>query len=287
MATGNITTTTAAVFLPALWSMETQRAAEAALVTAPLVKRFDSMVKERGQVIHIPKVSNLSARAKAANTDVTFETITESEATITINNHYYAAFAVEDIVKVQSNYDLMAEYTSKSGYAVAQKIDTDLLAQYSNFTNSVGTYGTDITDSTIVSAIQYLNQANAPMEDRAFVIAPSQLAAIMKIDKFTSASYLGRFNESSPVTKGPNSRYLWGEIYGIPVYYTTQVPVTVASPNQTNNILIHKEALALALQQAPRTQAQYYNTALAWKVTVDAIYGLTTYRADFGVTVKS
>lgn len=284
----NVTVTTGAVFIPELWSMETQRATEAALVMAPLVKRFDSLVKGRGDTIHVPHISNLSANNKTANTEVTTQTITESETTININAWKETSFEIEDIVKVQSNYDLMSEYTNKAGYAIAAAVDTDLLALYSSLTSTdVGTYGVALADATIVSAIQSLDEANCPIEDRAFVIKPAEKANIMKLDKFVKADYLGQYNQATPVVRGPNNRYLWGEIYGIPVYYTTQVPQTVASPTQTHNVMFHKEAFALALQQAPRTQSNYWAKDLAWLVTVDVIYGVKVYRGDFGVEVRT
>jgi len=174
------------------------------------------------------------------------------------------------------------------GYAIAQAVDTDLLGLYTGFTNTdVGTYGSDITDAVIVAAIQAIDEANAPIEDRAIILKPSQKAAIMKLDKFVKADYLGQYQEPTPVRRGPNNRYLWGEIYGIPVYYTTQVPTTAGTPTQTHNVLIHKEAWALALQQAPRTQASYWQKDLAWLVTVDVIYGVATLRSDFGVEIRS
>jgi len=284
----DITTTTAAVFIPELWSMETLRQQEAALVVAPLVKRYDSLVKGRGDTVHIPEVSNLVANDKVANTDVTLQSITESERTIAIDKWKEASFLVEDIVKVQSNYDLMSEYTSKAGYAIARSVDTDLLALYGGFSNpAVGTYGADIDDDVIVAAIQALDEANAPLEDRAIVLHPKQKAALMKIDKFVKADYLGQYANPTPVKRGPNNRYLWGEIYGTPVYYTTQVPVTVATPTETHNICFHKEAMALALQLAPRTQGTYWQRSLGWLVTVDTIYGQNNLRLDHGVEIKS
>jgi len=284
----NITKTTADVFLADVWSAETLRAAEAALVAAPLVKRYDSMVKQRGDVLHVPKISNLTANDKAANTDVTTQTITESETTISINKWKETSFEIEDIVKVQSNYDLMSEYTSKAGEAISRAVDTDLLGLYTDFTNAdVGTYGIDVTDATLVAAIQALDEANAPIEDRAFIFKPSQKAAVMKLDKFVKADFLGQYDKATPVKTGPNNRYLWGEIYGVPFYYTTQVTTTAGTTVQTHNVLIHKEAWALALQQAPRTQSTYWQRSLSWLTTVDVIYGVNSLRTDFGVEIRT
>lgn len=287
MAT-TFTTTTSAVFIPEVWSIETLRSAEKALVMAPLVKRYDSLVKQRGDTIHVPHVSDLTANDKVQTSEVTLQTVTETETTINIDKWKEVSFEIEDIVKVQSQYDLRSEYTSKAGYAIAKAIDTDLLALYASLaTPDVGTYGVDIGDGEIVAALQALDEADAPLEDRYFIIAPSQKAAIMKLDKFVKADFLGQYDMPTPVKRGPENRWLWGDIYGVPTYYTNQVPTTAGTPLQTHNIMFHKEAFSLALQVQPRTQSSYWQKDLAYLVTVDTIYGVSVLRDTFGVEVRS
>ena len=101
--------------------METLRAAENALVAAGLVKRYDALVKARGQAIKIPNISNLSVTAKSANADVTTQTVTESAITLNVDKWYESSFEIEDMVAVQSNYDLRSEYSEKA------KLQTGLL----------------------------------------------------------------------------------------------------------------------------------------------------------------
>lgn len=246
------------------------------------------MVKGRGDTLHIPNISNLTANSKTQGSEVTTQRVTETETQISVNNWYETSFEIEDIVKIQSQYDLRSEYTSKSGYAIAAQIDTHLLGLYSSLTSTdVGTYGNDITDSVVVSAIQGLDEVDAPLEDRYFVIKPSQKAALMKLDKFVMATSLGQYDQPSPVRRGPNNRYLWGDVYGIPTYYTNQVTVTAGTPTQTHNLLFQKEAFALALQASPRTQASYWQKDLAWLITVDVIYGYSVLRTTFGCEVRS
>lgn len=288
LGTNQQTVTTGDVFLPEVWSAEVLRATEEALVMAPLVKRFDTLVSKKGDTIHIPNLSNLSANDKSANTEVTLQSPTETEVSISIDKHKEASFLVEDILKVQSNYDLMGEYTNKAGFAIAKQIDTDLLGLYSSLTSTdVGTYGTDINDASILAAIESLDLVDAPLENRCLVIYPTQKTAIAKLDKFVKADYLGQYDRPTPVKVGPNSRYEWGDIYGVPVYYTNQVPQTAATPTQTHNILFHKEAFSLALQQSPRTQADYILEYLGNLVVVDTIYGVKVLRSTFGVEVRS
>jgi len=275
-------------FIPEVWSPEILRATEAALVMANLVKRYDSMVQDKGDVIHIPQLSNLTANSKTAQTQVELQNPTETEVTIAIDQHYEASFLIEDIARVQSNYDLMAEYTSKAGYAIAKQIDTDLLSLYSTLTSTdVGTYGTDIGDATILSAIETLDGADVPEEDRQLVIHYTQKPVLLNIDKFVRADYLGNYQTPKPAVTGVQSRFLWGDIYGFPVYYSTNVPLTSATPNQIHNIFFHKEAFALALQLAPRVQTDYILEYLSNLVVVDVIYGFKTIRPTFGVEVRS
>lgn len=284
----DITTVTAAVFLPTIWAMDVLMATENALVAAGLVRRFDSQVKAKGQALQIPNISNISATAKSANTSVVPTAPTETAVTININKWYYAAVEIEDIVSVQASYDMRSLYSEKIGYGVAKQVDSDVLGLYTGLTTTdVGTYGVDIDDATLVQALLTLNTNDVPMEDRAFIVSPYQIASIMKIDKFVRSDILGQVNSAGPVMKGPNSRYLWGEIYGVPVYYTNNVPTTTATPTQTHNVLIQKEAWGLAMQQAPRLQAQYLLVDIAWLVVVDAIYGVQTIRPTFGVEVRS
>ena len=282
------TTTTGANFIPEIWSPEILRATENALVMAPLVKRFDSMVTGKGDTIHIPNLSNLTATSKSANVSVTLQAPTESVTNISIDQHYESSFLVEDILKVQSNYDLMGEYTSKAGESIARRIDTDLLGTYSSFTNTdVGAYGSDITDAVILAAAEAIDLANAPMEDRALIIYPTQKTALARIDKFVKSDYLGQYQNATVVRTGPNSRFMWGDIYGVPVYYTRQVTSTAGTPTQYHNIMFHKEAIALALQLAPRTQSDYILEYLGNLVVVDTIYGYSAIRPTFGIEVRS
>jgi hypothetical protein len=288
LGTDQITVTSATKFIPDIWAMETLRATEDALVMAPLVKRYDSLVSKAGDTIHIPNLSNLSANNKNANTQVVLQTVVETETTIEIDKHKETSFLVEDIVKVQSNYDLMAEYTSKAGYAIAEAVDTDLLALYTGFTNTdVGTYGADVTVPVILAAIEALDLANAPLDGRAFVFHPTQKTAIAQIDEFVRADYLGNYQSAKPSAAGPRSRSMWGELWGVPAYYTNQVPATAATPTQYHNILFHKEAMALAMQQKPRVQSDYILEYLGTLLVVDVIYGVKNLRGAFGVEIRS
>lgn len=291
------TITTGDVFLPEVWSRETQRATEATLVLANLVKRFDSEVSDGGDLLRVPLISNLTANAKSANTAVTLNAPTETAFTMNLNRHYEASYLVEDRLKVQSKYNLLQEYSGKAGYAVGVRIDSDIADLYSGLSQTVGNSTTDITDANIVRAIQYLDDANAPQTERYFVIKPAGLAHIRLIDKFSrwdslglaagpSAGAGGLANGSSVVRRiGPNG--FVGTIYGLEVYMSTNLTEESGTSDVVHNLLFHKEAFALAMQQRARTQFQYKQEYLGMLATTDAIWGYGEFRDTFGVDFRS
>ena len=295
MAAGNITVTTAANFIPEIWSADVRVAREANLVMAKLVNRdFEGEIKAFGDTVHVTDISDLTAVAKAANTDVNFETITEGKFDLVIDKHYYAAFKLEDIAKIQSRVDLRAKYTEKVGYALAKQVDTDLLGLYSGLSQSVGSAGTAITDEVLLSGILLLDQADVPAGDRSLVIAPSQMKALLLIDKFVRADAVGYLASMSPIVTGALARGsfdptkvkgYFGQIYGISIYVSTNVATSGSSPVSTHNLLFHKDAFALAMQEDIRIQADYNIRSLATEVVGDVLYGVGEFRDDHAVEI--
>ena len=99
------TSTTAADWLPDIWSKELVIQRESVLVMANLIWRFDVDVASFGDVIHVPSVTNLSAGAISTSTgQLDASAPTETQTLITINQWYGVRMKVLDIVLAQSKY---------------------------------------------------------------------------------------------------------------------------------------------------------------------------------------
>jgi hypothetical protein len=267
------------------------------LVLANLVKRFDSDVADAGDTLHVPKVSNLTAYAKTANTQVTLNAPTEGEFTMSINRHFEASYLVEDRLKAQSKYSLLEQYSPKAGYAIASKIDSDLAGLYSGLSQTVGNSTTDITDANLVRAIQYLDDANAPQTDRFLVIKPAGLAHLRLIDKFSRwdalgivpnpASGAGGLANGSGVVRRIAPNGFVGTLYGIEVYMSTNLTEESGTSDTVHNLLFQREAFALGIQIKPRMQFQYKQEYLGTLATTDALWGFAEYRDEFAVDFRS
>jgi len=262
------------IFSPDLWSKQVLRATESNLVIANSVNRGFEDDASVGKSVKVASIGNLAARAKAENTAIVYETVTETATTITLNVWSYAAVGIEDIVKVQAIVDVQNEYQRKLGYAVSKDIDTKLATDFAGFSQSVGTLGTAVSDANVLAAIKLLDDADVPQDDRFFVMTPAEKVAKLALDRWSNALYVG--DRNLPVKSG-----VLGEMYGLTLKMTTNL--VKPSAGQANNAIFHRDALALVVQRTPKTHVFYDIDVFAWKLAVEVIYGHQEMRDNFGV----
>jgi hypothetical protein len=275
LGTNHQTITTGDNFIPEVWGKELQRATENNLVMGKLVKRFDAEMKSFGDVLHIPKISNLSATAKSASTAVTFSSPTEGVVDLTINKHYHVALLIERNLDAKSKYNLAEEYKEKMSYALAKQIDTDTMALQSGLSQTVGTDNVAVTDAVLLSAIQKLDEADAPESDRSCVVSPATKMDLIQISRLSSSDFVNMADR--PVVNG-----FFDSRYGVNFYVTNN---TVAGSSGHVNVLFHKEALALAIQTNPQLYSDFIIEYLGDAYVMDVKYGVVEYRDAFGVTI--
>lgn len=277
MATNtNNTVTTAASFIPELWSMKVIDFREKNLIFADLVDRQFEGEFKYGDTLHIPNLTEMSARAKSANTMVSYEALTDTLTDIVINKHYYAATLVEDIVKVQENQDVMNRYSGQFGYVLGKQVDTDLAGLVDDFTQTVGTLTVGLTEADILRAIQYEDDADHPNDERFFGFSPAEKMSLLQIDKFVSKDY----NAASI----RQARGMFGTIYDIPCYASTNIEGSNGAGH--DNFLMHRSAIALAVQQGVKTESAYSIDDLGHKVVAHNIYGFKEIRDTAGIWMK-
>ena len=300
---GFVDNTSAATFVPEIWSDEIRAAYEKNLILANLVKKM-SMSGKKGDTIHIPAPIRGAAYAKAENTAVTVQNNTESEVQVVIDKHYEYSRIIEDITEVQALASLRNFYTGDAGYALSRQVDNDLFqlgkslgdgdgsdwtntaVYYNDASTGLTAYAVDtvaaadvFTDAGFRALIQKQDDADVPMDNRAFVIPPSLRNAIMGIDRYVSSDFVG----GATVQNGKI-----GNLYGIDVYVSSNCPIIeTAADNSAGGdvkaaMLIHQDTLILAEQVSVRSQTQYKQEFLGTLYTADTLYGVKAYRPDSG-----
>jgi hypothetical protein len=265
----NMTVTTAAKFIPKLWSDEVIATYKANLVAANLVRNLNHVGK-KGDTIHIPTPGRNAASAKVKDTAVTLVTDTAVHTDVVINKHFEWSTQIEDIAELQALNSMRRFYTDDAGYALAKQVDSQLVTDMDGAAaltggNAVIASVTD-WDTAILTAIENLNDANVPVNDRSIIVTPSCMTALMKEERFTEQAFIGNGNA---IKTGKI-----GMIYGVDVYMSTQV----GTGNTEKAFLFQKDALVLATQQNIRTQTQYVQSQLADLFTADTVYGTKVVR---------
>ena len=294
-----VTVTTAATFIPEIWSDEIIAAYKKNLVLANIVMKMNFKGK-KGDVVHIPAPTRGAASAKTASTAVTLIADTETEIQVSINKHFEYSRFIEDIVEAQALNSLRQFYTADAGYALAKQVDTSLIQlgrafngatvgtnDYATATatskafiggdgttayNSSTSNASALTDAAIRRTIQRLDDNDTPMDGRFFVIPPSSRNTLMGLSRYTEQAFVGNGNA---IRTGEI-----GNLYGIPVFTSSNAD-TGAGTSGTDRICLmgHKDAMVLVEQIGIRSQTQYKQDYLATLFTSDTLYGVKALRA--------
>ena len=260
----NVTVTTAATHIGEVWPKDIIRSQEFNLVIAPRVFR-DWKFAGFGDIYHISRLPNLTANTKSASSDWTPEALTDTEQTITVNVHQVAGVEVEDIAALLSNNDLAAEYRKKIGYSLGRALDVNLATLPQNFSQSVGTLGSELVYDDLVDAWNFLADTGIELQNQCtWFISPGAAGGLLKQDIIISQLYQGdnpRAVESAKI----------GQTLGAPVLMTnlTRAP----SGGQSESMLVFKQAMGLIMALEPKMVAETIAKSLTEVIGGHQIYG--------------
>jgi N4-gp56 family major capsid protein len=301
LGTAHVTTTTAATFIPEIWSDEIVATYKKNLVLANLIKKM-SFKGKKGDSVHIPAPIRGNASVKTASAQVTLIAGTELEIVATIDQHYEYSRLIEDIVETQALGSLRSFYTEDAGYALARQVDTSLIqlgrgvngggstAAYSGaFSGADGTTayvaGANtglgaLTDAAIRRSIQRLDDQDVPMDGRFLMVPPSTRNTLMGIARFTEQAFTGEVGSGNTIRNGEI-----GNVYGVPVFVTSNAESTTGTTAAKVCLLGHKDFAVFIEQMGVRSQTQYKQEYLGTLFTADTLYGVKELRDGAAVAL--
>ena len=291
----NVTVTTAATFIPEIWSDEIVATYKKSLVAANLIKKMNFKGK-KGDTVNIPVPTRGSASAKTANAQVNLNVATENNIPVLINKHFEYSRLIEDIVDVQALASMRQFYTDDAGYALAKQVDTSVIQLGRGVNGGVGTAdytgaysGADgttaytgtagaLTDAAIRRSIQRLDDNDVPMDGRFLIVPPSSRNTLMGLARYTEQAFVGEAGSANTIRNGEI-----GNLYGIPVFVSSNADT--ATDGDRICLLGHKEFAVLVEQQGIRAQTQYKQEFLGTLFTSDTIYGVKELRDGSAVAL--
>ena len=233
----------------------------------PALVRVADISGDSTLTVDFPKWPLLSAAdltegADAGNTAVntTSTPVTADEAGIMIT--------VTDMLLNSAGIGGLEPYAMELGKALANKIDTDLLAEVADFTNSVGATGVDMSEANFLEAIYALESGNAT-GPYAAVLHPVQVHDLRMALKATTGAVWG--GPSAPA----GDIGALTSLYGVDVFSSTNCALVNTGADRQGVMMPvgNQSGLAYVLKTGAKTEFQRDASLRATEIVVTAIYG--------------
>lgn len=257
-----------AQYIPEQWTREIEQPFDKILAAAKLVQNRSNEAPT-GDILRVPFAGGIDARAKSASTDLTFDSPEGTAISLNIDKHYYAAFKLEDIAKVQADYNLKSAFQQRLAEALARQVDTDLMNLYSGAGTTVSG-GAAIDDADMLSVVYAFDNNNIPASQRYGIIGHNTKTDLLGVNKYTAYDQTGKTGKAVDGSLDFN-----GTIYGIGLYHSGNVQTSTTG----RNLFFHKSAITLIQQQKPKVEMEYRVASLATEVAAHTIYGVGVERS--------
>lgn len=254
------TKTTVDGTIPELWSKILLNAREKNLILVPL---FDHRYEAEagGKNFDLVKVDGVDNFAEAAesysdvsdvNSNLTFRAgVMMTQRLIPASGawrHFYKAFATTHEADILGHPGLFDAWVGKVAYEVALEMDTYFAGFIDNFSQTEGSLAVPVTEDNIMRCVQYLNDANAPRNDRFMALSAAEDNNLKKFERFTNADY-ARAVGSLPTDRGIGFA---GSIHGLSVHTSTNIEGTNAAGH--DNGVWQREAVAVISKEMLRVE---------------------------------
>ena len=275
------------------------------LIMGNLVNRdYEPTLAQAGDTVNVPIAPQMVANNIAEGGAVQPQNPSLGNAQIVLNTHAEATFQIPDVTKVLAVPDLLRIYMQPAVIAIAEKIESDLMALYAGFSANapLGTGGTPVTEALIDQAETTLFQAKVPSSEPKYLIVDSNTYSAMR--------QIPRFSEFQNTGDAGMRAVVDGTIGKIKDFYVLRsqyVSKTGSAPVSTHNMAFTKDAIGLVIRRLPqplpgtgaiaeyaelgnfgmRVTMSYQPNTLSQQFTVDVLYGCAILRNNFGVQVNS
>lgn len=248
-----IDVTQAQYFIPEIWAQSAIPFLRNNIVAAQrILHDTDVATFNVGDTLHIPYPGTFAANDKSAGTEYTIQQPSgETEVQLTLSNHREVSFTLEDIVRAEANQDVMARYGEAAAIALAEDVETKVLAELNTGagSNSVGTAGTNLVFSVLLDAWKKLTDNKAPQGQRYAAISTKDVKSLLGDSDIQNWIAFAR----PSMNVGPQSL---GALAGFDDVLSSQlITVTDGTPDTTNNLAWRRDAALIAYRGMPEPPA--------------------------------
>ena len=260
-------------FIPKVWSVKILKALEKFHIfgsSAVANREYEGEIQDKGSSVKINSVGDITIKDYERGTDIDgAEELNDAGQELVIDQAKYFNFGIDDVDRVQSNANVMAEAMSRAGYGLRDKVDIYIASNHVLVPelNFVGDDTAPIVPTKdnfydyLVDLKVKLTEANVPEEGRFCIIPAWGEGLLLKDPRFVAAG-TGRTDEV--LRNG-----MIGRAAGMDIYVSNNTPHTAGTKYKV--IAGHPMAYTFA-EQIVKTEAYRPEKRFS-----DAVKGLHVY----------
>ena len=320
--TGAVTPNIADQFIPEVWGQAILDAFQQKIMMKNVGIDLSPDVANQGDKIHLPHIGvpELTAFTQGSEIapDVTSGgSMTSEETALTISEYNVGSAYIPDIVKVQSNYDLMEIYVKQLAYAVARGFDnylhylvaSNLRTLLSSATGAAGadannsmhieTTGSTLSQANLTSLMALILGETGDTAGWSLVLSPDMYASLNTLTSYsqgtqaTLGAEFGKTGNAGAILGMPvwvaQSPYMGSASGGLDVSAAASKGITALESLDTSGTddddivygyAIHESALYYAFSKEAKVNASYRHAYLSTLVTCESVYGGAVRNSD-------
>lgn len=214
-------------FIPTIWSTLLNKELEKQLVYGSCTNsNYEGEIKNAGDRVKINEIGDITINNYTKGATVTYQDIDDAGQFLDIDQSKYWAFQVDDIIKYQSNAELLKPAIEKAAYTIGDTIDQYIatMADQAGITANLGTSGTPIeinsanVDTYLIKVARMLDDNKVPKAGR-FVVIPPWMH-----EDLVLANLAGLTDNNSLAANGIVGRYA-----GLDIKVSNNVPNTASA----------------------------------------------------------
>lgn len=212
----------------------------------------------------------------AESDDLASQTFSPSQLSTLTPAELGAQFFITDLRVETDPFGVRNAAALELGQAMAEKIDVDLLSNFSSLTGgTVGASGSANSWGYFAAMLTRLKAQKAPMP-YVYVAHPYQWHPLAK-----AASVAGSQTNIGPaLADNVNRNFFVGNVMGVDIYVTANVPL---SGTDARAAMFSRAALALDIRRAPRIEAERDASRRGVELNLTGVYAHGVWRKTFGV----
>lgn len=222
------------------------------------------------EAIRIPKFAFSTADIDdVSNLIDTPDAVSESTLLLNLDKNKGFHFEIEYTEQDRANVALGEAVLRQRAAALAAVVDQNVFATASGATT---TLSGSLSKAQLVSAIELLNENNAPQNNRVLVVNPDAYSDLLNVNDFVRADSIAGANA--------NQTGFLGMVLGLDVWLSNNIPSTVGDA-----LCMHRVALAMAMLRNVDVrvfdQPRHFSTGYTGR----AIWGSTLIDANLVVPI--